>query len=210
MHIENYKEQLILDLHTIEAIKFGEFKLKSGLLSPYYLDLRMLVSYPYLLELTAEVFWETLRVLSFDIVVGVPYTAIPIATAISLKHNQTTVFVRKEAKDYGTKRLLEGAFHPGQIAIVVDDVISDGKSKIETITPLKEAGLTVNDIVVLLDRDQGGVELIKRHGYNCHSIFNVNQIFETLLKYKRVTKDMVEKSQKFNKESRKKFLGKKR
>src|SRR3989344_5036593 len=130
------KNQLILDLYTIKAIKFGEFKLKSGILSPYYLDLRVLVSYPYILQLVSDVLWEKMRVLYFDVVVGVPYTAIPIATTIGLKHEQSMIFVRKERKDYGTKKLIEGEYHKGQKAIIVDDVITNGESKLLTIKPL--------------------------------------------------------------------------
>ena len=208
MHQPNLREQLILDLHTIKALKFGEFKLKSGLLSPYYFDLRILVSYPHILELTADVFWEKLRVLNFDIVVGVPYTGIPIATAIGLKHQQKMVFVRRERKDYGTKKLIEGEFHKGQKAVIVDDVITNGESKFITIKPLENEGLTVEDIVVLIDRGQGGPDLLQRAGYRCHSIFTVDEVFKILLYYKRVPNDLIEKSMEFAKQSRKQFLKK--
>ena len=202
------KEQLILDLYTIGAVKFGEFKLKSGIMSPYYLDLRLLVSFPYLLELTADVFWESLRTLFFDVLVGVPYAAIPIATAIAIKHNQTAVFVRKERKEYGTKKLVEGQFHQGQKALLIDDVITNAESKLETIKPLTEEGLVVEDVVVLLDRGQGGPELLKKAGYRCHCILTMDEVFDTLLKYKRINKEMVAKCSKFMKQSKQQFLKK--
>lgn len=202
------KEQLILDLHTINAVKFGEFKLKSGIISPYYLDLRMLVSYPHILELVADVFWQKLRVLNFDVIVGVPYTGIPIATAISLKQNHTMIFVRKEKKDYGTKKLIEGEFHKNQIALILDDVITNGESKIETIKILEEEGLEVKDIVVLVDRQQGGPELLKRAGYNCHIIYAVDEIFAILAKHKRISQEIATKCLKFNRKTRKQFLKK--
>ncbi|KKS80654.1 MAG: hypothetical protein UV54_C0001G0004 [Candidatus Beckwithbacteria bacterium GW2011_GWA2_43_10] len=202
----NIKEQLILDLFTVKAIKFGKFKLKSGIISPYYLDLRVLVSYPFLLELTADVFWEKLRVLNFDVIVGVPYTAIPIATAISLKHNQSMIFVRKERKDYGTKKLIEGDYHRGQKGLIIDDVITNGESKLDTTKPLKEEGLIVEDIVVLVDRGQGGLELLKKHGYNCHIIFNMKEVFEILLKYKRISREIVAECVKFMRTTKKQFL----
>lgn len=200
------KEQLILDLHTINAIKFGEFKLKSGIFSPYYLDLRMLVSYPYLLKLTADVFWEKLRLLYFDVIVGVPYTAIPIATSIGLQHEQSMIFVRKERKDYGTKKLIEGQYHKGQKAVVIDDVVTNGESKFITTKSLEEEGLIVEDIVVLLDREQGGIELLRKHGYRCHSILNMNDVFNTLLTYKRIDKEMMKQCILFTRKTRKQFL----
>lgn len=200
------KEQLILDLYTVGAIKFGKFKLKSGITSPYYLDLRMLVSYPHLLQLTADVFWEKLRVIYFDVIAGVPYTAIPIATAVGVNHMQTMIFVRKEVKDYGTKKRIEGQYHEGQKVVIVDDVITNGESKIETIQHVEEAGLTVEQIVVLVDRGQGGPELLKKMGYNCQAIYSMDQIFHILLDHKRVPKKTIQECIKYNKESKKKFL----
>ncbi|MDO8610592.1 MAG: orotate phosphoribosyltransferase [bacterium] len=187
------REQLILDLFSVNGIKFGEFKLKSGIISPYYVDLRVLVSYPYLLKLTANVFWDKMRTLYFDVLVGVPYTAIPIATAISLYQNQHMIFVRKEKKSYGTGNLIEGNYHEGQKAILVDDVITNGDSKLETIKPVLEEGLIVKDIVVLLDRMQGGPKLLEKNGYNCHVIYNIKEVFQILLKYKRIDNKLAKK-----------------
>ena len=149
---------------------------------------------------------EKLRVLNFDVIVGVPYTAIPIATAISLKHNQSMIFVRKERKDYGTKKLIEGDYHRGQKGLIIDDVITNGESKLDTTKPLKEEGLIVEDIVVLVDRGQGGLELLKKHGYNCHIIFNMKEVFEILLKYKRISREIVAECVKFMRTTKKQFL----
>lgn len=208
MREASVREKLILDLHTVKAIKFGKFKLKSGVISPYYLDLRVLVSFPYLLELTAEIFWEAMRTLYFDVVVGVPYTGIPIATTIAINHNQSMVFTRKEQKKHGITRPVEGEYHKGQKAVVIDDVITNGASKMETIKPLEKAGLVVEDIVVLLDRGQWGPELLQDKGYRCHCIFDMNDIFQTLLKHNKIDQDIVDKSNKFMQETRKLYFSK--
>lgn len=179
-------DRLILELHEIEAIEFGQFKLKSGLISPYYIDLRLLISYPYLLERVADVFWETIRLKQFDLIAGVPYAAIPIATVISYKYNRPMIFVRKERKSYGKQKLVEGNYHANQTVILIDDVISDGASKLETAHSLEDANLKVKCVVTLLDRLQGGRVQITKAGYNCSCITDMRSVLRVLRKENRI------------------------
>ncbi len=197
----NNKERMILELREVKAIDFGQFKLKSGLLSPYYMDLRLLVSYPHLLQVISEVMWEKLRLIPFDLIVGVPYAALPIATAISLTHNRPIIYARKERKEHGKGKLIEGVFHKGQHVVVIDDVITDGASKIEVIKPLEDEGLVVNDVIVLVDRGQGGPQRIREAGYNCHTITDMKEILEILYKHKRISREQLTESRKFMKQT---------
>ena len=191
------KETLILELHEVHIIDFGQFKLKSGLLSPYYIDLRLLVTFPHLLELVSDLLWEKIRLKPFDLIAGVPYAALPIATAISLRYNRPLIFLRKERKDYGKGKLIEGIYHKGQHVVVIDDVISDGASKFETIKPIEEADLIISQVVVLLDRGQGGPQTLMNKGYDCSTITNIDEVLSVLYNHGRITREQLMECQIF-------------
>lgn len=194
-------ESLINKLFEIGAVKFGEFKLKSGIISPIYIDLRLTVSYPELLKEVGEAMWEKVQNLPFDIICGVPYTALPIATAISLAHSKPMVMRRKEIKEYGTKKIIEGTFKAGQNVLVIEDLVTSGMSVFETIEPIQHEGLKVTDIVVLIDREQGGKTHIHNKGYNLHSVLTISEILETLQQTGKIETAMVNQVRTFIKEN---------
>lgn len=173
-------ETLVTTLYQIGVVQFGEFQLKSGQTSPIYINLRKIISYPRLLRDIAEAMWEATLDTEFDLVCGVPYTALPIATCVSLDHHVPMIMRRKEKKDYGTKQMIEGEFKAGQSCLVIEDVITSGGSIIETADELEKAGVVVNDVVVLIDREQGGRENLEKK-FKVHAILTLTNILNTLL-----------------------------
>jgi uridine monophosphate synthetase len=171
-------ESLADALLTAGCVKFGSFTLKSGLQSPIYLDLRRLVTHPALLAQVAEAYAELLRTLTFDRLAALPYAALPIGTAVSLAGNWPMIYPRREAKAYGTGAEIEGEYHAGERVVVIDDLATTGGSKFEAIEKLTAAGLRVEDVVVLIDRQSGARESLAEQGYRLHSVLTITQLLD--------------------------------
>jgi len=172
------------------CIKFGEFKLKSGIMSPVYCDFRGLVSKPALLSEIGRALAEKARDIGCDRIAGIPYAGLPLGVAASIAGGIPMIYPRKEAKDYGTKKLIEGEYSQGDRVLVIDDIITDGASKIEAIEPLKEAGLEVTDVLIILDREQGGDKILARAGYKLHSLGKLSEVLDALVASGKVEPEM--------------------
>jgi uridine monophosphate synthetase len=145
-----------------------------------YVDLRLLVSDPGLLADVAQAYARVMSTLRYDRIAAIPYAGLPIGTAVALAVGRPMIFPRKEAKAHGTKKTIEGHFEPGETAVVLDDLISSGGSKLEAIEPLEQAGLVVRDVVVLIDREGGGDEELTSAGYQLISVLTLSQIARQL------------------------------
>ena len=185
---------LTLTLADIGAIRFGEFTLASGKKSPIYVDLRLLASHPPALRQVASAYADLLRA---EVGAGepgtrtrlaaIPYAALPIGTAVALELDLPLIYPRKEAKDYGTSRQIEGEYQAGDRAVVLDDLITTGGSKLAAIEPLEQAGLEVRDVVVLIDREQGGGAELAEAGYRLHAVLRLSEMLDLLTEAGRIS-----------------------
>jgi uridine monophosphate synthetase len=204
------KKEFFLEAYKLGIIKFGRFTLKSGVESPFYVDLRPLSSDPKILKELANYLLQIVPIDNFDLICGVPYAALPMATAMSLQSYIPLIIKRKEAKAYGTKKLLEGIFTKGQNCILVEDVITSGKSLLETIEEVENEGLKVTDILVVLDREQGGSEILRQKGYNVHCLFTISEVIKILQEVDHLSDEEVAEIQNFIKGHPVNFVEKKR
>jgi orotate phosphoribosyltransferase len=179
-------------LYESECIKFGSFKIKSGALSPYYIDMAQLLSKPKELCTIAKIAAEKIHQLTdtypLTKLASIELKGALIVPSIACKVNLPCIIVRKEEKAYGTTGRTAGAYVTKEDKILfVDDVVSEGLSKIEGIKPLKELGAEVNHILVIVNREQGGKETLEKNGYTVHALTKISEIVTALQKNGKIS-----------------------
>lgn len=179
-------QNLILQLYDIGCLLFGEYLQASGATYSYYIDLRPIISNPQLFHQVLHAYAEILETLIFNRIAGIPYGSLPTATGLSLLLHYPMIYPRKEVKAHGTRRVIEGTFHPGEKVVVVDDVLITGKSVMEGADKLKSVGLEIEDIVVFIDHEEGVKDKLKNNGYNAYSVLAISEITETLFEAGRI------------------------
>lgn len=185
----NKLESLILNLHEAGMIKFGQFTLKSGKSSCIYADIRTAISYPEIFRAICDFIYSKITGLNYQFICGVPYSALTFASAVAYTYKIPMLLKRKEAKGYGTKKIIEGDFQPGDICLIIEDVISTGLSITETTVVLEQGGLKIKDVITFIDRNLGGREQLARHGYTLHNITDLYQIITVLWEHGRISAD---------------------
>jgi orotate phosphoribosyltransferase/uridine monophosphate synthetase len=189
-------------LWNLGAVQFGDFTLgRTTVHSPIYINLRLLIGHPTALWRAAHIIWDELQarqamrhpqVHPFDLVAGVPFGGLHIATAFSLTSKVPMVYLHPRPDDLGSD--IEGIYHPNDRPLIMDDLLAGGGSILETALQLGEAGLMVRDAVVLLDRQQGGRERLRRQGINLVSLLTLEVLLNYLMSNGEISDQWYRKS----------------
>ncbi|MDI6592056.1 MAG: hypothetical protein QME61_03960 [Patescibacteria group bacterium] len=195
--MEEKLKNLALKLFDIGAIKFGSFKWKlhekfpQAPLSPIYINLRILRSYPKIIGEVVDVFDELIKQknLKFDLLSDIPYASTPIVSILMFKIGVPMITPRKEEKARGIPTKIEGVFKPGQTVLLIDDVLSFADSKLEIVHLYREKKLILKDILVLVAYDLGGKERLKKENLQIHSVYEINDFLSIYLKAGKISEE---------------------
>jgi orotate phosphoribosyltransferase len=178
-------------LFEIGALRFGKFTLASGKTSSYYLDLRVVPSYPDVYSIVVRAYRSLANGIGksgFDVVAGVATAGVTFSSPLAFLLKKPMVYVRREEKGHGLGRLVEGAVRPGLKALVVDDLVTTGGSMLSAVDALRKLGCRVDDALALVDRQEGGASNLMERRVRLHSFTDVQELVEVIYKAKKVTK----------------------
>lgn len=192
-----FTKEFTIFLFKNEIIKFGDFTLASGKKSPYYVDLRLVASFPQefrkMVKHLEKMIVESIGLDKFDSFVSVPTGGLVIASALSLETVKPLIYVRSKPKDYGTSKSIEGKIFDGMKVVMIDDVATTGGSVINAIQSLRDSKITVNEVFVIVNRLEGANEALEELNIKTHSILDIFQITEILVNEKLIEKEILEK-----------------
>ncbi|CAH4023585.1 unnamed protein product [Pieris brassicae] len=183
---------LAVELFDAGAVRLGDIEAKLGRHTPIYFDLRVIVSHPRMMNAVSQELLNLASNIEHDILCGVPYAALPFATVMSVTGNTPMIMKRKETKLYATKKIIEGVYNRHQKCLVVEDVVTSGGSLLETVSTLRNEGLSVDHAVVVLDREQGGASVLMANGVNVHALFTMTDLVTMLRNADRINDETVE------------------
>jgi len=181
---EAIKVELCKILNKIGALQFGAFKLTSGKISPYYIDLRIVPSFPDTFQKICDFYLDFIKSeigsKNFERIAGIPVAGIPFASLIAYNLQKPFLYARKGVRLHGRQRRIEGILAPGDRILLIDDLITTGLSLRKAAKAITAEGGVVSDAVVLLDREEGGREKLEKSGIKLHSLLNISEIANKL------------------------------
>ncbi|MBS7616314.1 orotate phosphoribosyltransferase [Candidatus Bathyarchaeota archaeon] len=182
-------------LNKIGALQFGTFKLTSGKISPYYIDLRIVPSFPDAFQKVCEFYTnfakEEIGVKNFDRVAGIPVAGIPFASLIAYNLKKPFLYIRKGVRLHGRERRVEGVIAPGDRVMLVDDLITTGLSLRRAAKAIMAEGGVVKDALVLLDREEGGKENLQKSGIKLHALLDIVEVAKTLYETNAISEEQL-------------------
>jgi len=184
-------------LHEKGALKFGDFTLTSGNKSSYYVDLRIVPSFPHqfrkMIKQLQSNISANIGLENFDYLVSVPTSGLVIASALAIETVKPIIYVRNKPKDHGTSKTIEGSFEQGKKALMIDDVATTGGSVINAIKSLKESGLLISDTFVIINRMEGASQALEAEGVKMHNLTDILEITKTLHDQNLISDSVLEK-----------------
>ena len=182
-------------LYDEKIIRFGDFTLASGKKSPYYIDLRLVPSYPIqyrkMIKGLQNLITEDVGLENFHSLVSVPTGGVVVAASLAIEIVKPIIYVRKEAKEHGTAKAIEGVTCQDMKLLMIEDVVTSGGSVIKAIKSIKEERMTVTDAYAIVDRMEGATEVLQAEGVKLHSLLTIKQIAESLFEQKLITEDIL-------------------
>jgi orotate phosphoribosyltransferase len=178
------KVEIAKIMHKIDALKFGVFKLTSGKASPYYIDLRVVPSFPdafrQICDFYSDYIISRIGIENFDRIAGVPLAGIPFASQIAYNLKKPFLYVRKSIRHHGRQRRVEGILISGDRVLLVDDLVTTGLNLKKAAESIRAEGGVVNEAVAFLDREEGGKEKLERSGIKVHTLLKISEMANTL------------------------------
>ena len=195
-----FVKEFAIFLHQNGIIKFGDFTLTSGKKSSYYVDLRLVPSYPLefrkMVKYLEKDIAQNIGLDEFDSIVSVPTGGLVIASALAMETVKPLIYVRNRPKGYGTSKSVEGKIHDGMKVLMIDDVATTGGSVVNAIKSLKESNISIKDAYVIIDRIEGAGDAFAELGVKIHSILNILEITELLYDRNLIDQATLEKVKK--------------
>jgi orotate phosphoribosyltransferase len=188
-------EELAMVLVKVRALQTGTFTLSSGRLSSYYVDLRTVPSFPgayrYVVDAYVALLKEEVGLEKFEVIAGIPTAGLAFSSPVALQLEKPMIYVRREEKDYGRRKRIEGSISPGASVLVMDDLITTGHSVLGAVEAVGEEGGEVKDVVVLIDRHEGGKTNLKKSGIRLHSVTNILELVNILHTRDEISEDVM-------------------
>lgn len=193
---ETMKTELCRILHKIGALKFGTFKLASGKISPYYIDLRIVPSFPDAFRKTCDLYTNLINMTvgaeNFDRIAGIPTAGMAFASVLAYNFKKPFLYTRPKIKTHGRERRVEGILMPGNRVLIVDDLITTGKSLLQAVAAIQAEGGVVNDAVVLVNREEGGKQKLTSRNVTLHYLLDASEAADKLYEVGAITEEQLE------------------